>query len=539
VFQIRAYDLDVDIYPYNPRSRRLHCRAEVNGVAETDGLSSVRLFLYQECQITSLTIENPGGTWQRLPGEMHPQGFAGTALELQLSEELRAGDEFSFSLEYTGGMSGVVWGYCMIGRHLVELRDFACWYPISAGNIRGFSFDLRLSLPHGYMVVTNGEHFTRPQRPRTGCPDRAIAGDVDMVTTHWRSSSTVTDINIVASPLFRLCEDSTGRCRGRLYYALMSDQQAEELLKTSLEVVEYYSQLWGDNEKTRELVWVYCPRFAEGGYVYGNLATMDEPTALRVFHHPEEMAAFGLSLPAFTAHETAHFWWREQVTTDRLDYHEWLMEGLAQFYTVETGRVLAGQDDQTVYLKYEGSINALAGNRVMAETRFESDNRYVLWYEKGAWIIRMLREVMGYECFRSTMRRFYRENSGRQVTTQEFQQCCEEAYGAGLSWFFDQWLCRPDLPSFSVTAASAKGHQLEIGIHQEVPCPFTFPLEVEVRGAEGDERSAKLNVTGRKSVKYLDVTGLSYPLEVNVDPGVKVLMSDQARLNRRLSITNP
>ena len=65
-------------------------------------------------------------------------------------------------------------------------------------------------------------------------------------------------------------------------------------------------------------------------------------------------------------------------------------------------------------------------------------NRFV--YQKGGWVLHMLRGQIGTEQFWAGIREYYRRYRERNASTDDFRLVMEQASGLELSWFFDQWL---------------------------------------------------------------------------------------------------
>ena len=74
-------------------------------------------------------------------------------------------------------------------------------------------------------------------------------------------------------------------------------------------------------------------------------------------------------------------------------------------------------------------------------------NRLV--YQKAGWVLHMLRGTIGTDTFWTGIRDYYRRYRNQNASTDDFRQVMEQASGTSLSWFFDQWLTRPGMPSLA------------------------------------------------------------------------------------------
>jgi len=65
---------------------------------------------------------------------------------------------------------------------------------------------------------------------------------------------------------------------------------------------------------------------------------------------------------------------------------------------------------------------------------------YATIYNKGAWVLHMLRGVMGDSLFFGAMREYFDRYKYSNAETSQLVNICEEIYGSKLDWFFDEWV---------------------------------------------------------------------------------------------------
>lgn len=63
-----------------------------------------------------------------------------------------------------------------------------------------------------------------------------------------------------------------------------------------------------------------------------------------------------------------------------------------------------------------------------------------LVYDKGAYVLHLLREEMGERAFWNGLRLFTRRHFGKSVVTSDFVNAMEEANGKSLKEFFAKWV---------------------------------------------------------------------------------------------------
>lgn len=151
---------------------------------------------------------------------------------------------------------------------------------------------------------------------------------------------------------------------------------------------------------------------------------------------------------ALIAHELAHQWWGNRITC--ADWgHFWLNEGFANFMTAA---YLQRRFGEPAYLKQvEGwrlrleKLRAEGKDRplLFAEWAHPTRDDRAVVYQKGAYVLHLLRQELGEKAFWRGIRDYTRGHDGRSVTTADFQRAMERASGRDLSEFFASWVYGP------------------------------------------------------------------------------------------------
>jgi aminopeptidase N len=145
------------------------------------------------------------------------------------------------------------------------------------------------------------------------------------------------------------------------------------------------------------------------------------------------------------AHELAHQWWGNMVT-NRDWTHFWLNEGIASFMASaykehRFGRTEYLKDIEEYRLNYE-KLRTAGKDRslVFADWNNPTAEDRTLVYDKGAYVIHLLRTELGEQTFWSGIRLYTRSYFGKSVTTADFQRAMEEASKRNLQEFFNKWV---------------------------------------------------------------------------------------------------
>ena len=226
-------------------------------------------------------------------------------------------------------------------------------------------------------------------------------------------------------------------------------------------------------------------------------------------------------------HEIAHQWFGNAVT--QVVWNDvWLSEGFATYYTLLFREHHFGHDDfieglrasrQTVADFYEKDWDFQ-----IVRDRIEDLNRVSgpMMYQKGAWVLHMLRAQLGVEIYNAGIRSYYAEFMNRNAQTADLRRHMEEASGKPLKAFFDQWLFQGGIPELVGSWSAADG-RLAVRMEQ-VQEKYRFDLDVDLRVefADGSVRTAALTVDhSGEGTTTLDVD--QEVVDVVVDPHTRLL----------------
>jgi aminopeptidase N len=145
------------------------------------------------------------------------------------------------------------------------------------------------------------------------------------------------------------------------------------------------------------------------------------------------------------AHEFAHQWWGNMVTCRDWN-HFWLNEGIATFMAAaylehRFGRAAYLREIETYRTNYEKVRSAGKDKSlVFPDWLHPTAEDRTLVYDKGAYVLHLLREEMGERKFWNGLRLFTRRHFGKSVVTSDFVSAMEAANGSGLEKFFAQWV---------------------------------------------------------------------------------------------------
>ena len=231
------------------------------------------------------------------------------------------------------------------------------------------------------------------------------------------------------------------------------------------------------------------------------------------------------------AHETAHQWFGDAVTPATWA-DLWLSEGFATYYAglfVEHAEGRAAFRDymrrkREEYLKYEQTRRAPIHDRETEDLNalLNPNN-----YQKGAWVLHMLRAELGDAAFARGVRAYYRAHLHRNATTEDLRAALERASGRRLREFFARWVYASGHPRYEAAwrwqeRAPNRGGVLSLTLKQAHADGAIFPnsLPVEIVTRTGTRR-IKLTPTGRETSRRIQLN--RRPENVRFDPEETIL----------------
>lgn len=231
------------------------------------------------------------------------------------------------------------------------------------------------------------------------------------------------------------------------------------------------------------------------------------------------------------AHELAHQWWGDLVTTKNWA-HLWLNEGFATYFDALFTEHLHGKDEfqykihgdaQEYFDEDRKKYRRPIVTHVYTEPEDVFDRHT---YQKGALVLHMLRFVLGEVLFWKAIGHYARRFATKSVETSDFKNAIEEATGQSLDSFFNQWIYRAGYPELEVqTAWEERRKWLRVTVKQvqkqEHDTPlFRTPLEIAL---DFGKKQAVHRVEIHEAEQSFFLPCPAKPRAVEVDPNGWVL----------------
>ena len=231
-------------------------------------------------------------------------------------------------------------------------------------------------------------------------------------------------------------------------------------------------------------------------------------------------------------HEIAHQWFGNAVTES--DWNDvWLSEGFATYFTLLFIEHAYGRDEFAAGLRDSRKtvldFYAKAPDyRVVHENLADmSQVTSAMTYQKGSWVLHMLRQSMGDDRFWAGIREYYARHRDRNASTADFRMAMERASGLDLAPYFQQWLYRGGIPRLDGTWQwDASTRQVVVELRQTQPGdPFRLPVDIGIAVPGERRRVERADLAGRSG--RFTFAAEREPAAVELDPDVRLLFEGQ------------
>ncbi|HCW06694.1 MAG TPA: hypothetical protein DGG95_04930 [Cytophagales bacterium] len=226
-------------------------------------------------------------------------------------------------------------------------------------------------------------------------------------------------------------------------------------------------------------------------------------------------------------HELAHQWFGNAVTETTWD-ESWLSEGFATYFTMlfiehAYGReelVAQLQSSKATALKFisQNPDYKIIDDRSPEKTSVTS----ALTYQKGAWVLHMLRNKIGDVAFKKGIQNYYRKYLNANATTEDFRQCMENVSGQNLELFFNQWLRQGSALTIQGTwSYDEKKKIVTLKLKQTQTTNFSFDIEVGVYPSGKNIPDVSTHAVNSKEFE-LTIPSATRPDKVALDTGLSL-----------------
>jgi len=501
--------VDVENYVINMRvslgPNRVDGSVRLTARVLTAGLATLDVGLFDEMQVTSILEGITPLAFTRSANKLHinlgPPRDAGQLIDIVITyggtPPVRGYGSFNFAT-HNGGTQPVIFS-------LSEPTYAPTWWPCIDDPADKAIVEMNLTVPGPLTGVSNGKLVS------------TVSNADGTKTFLWQSDYPISTYLVsVAITNYATWTDTYSPVTGGLdmlvqhwvYPEHLADAQQD--LSVTVPMLEFFSSTFGEYPFVAE-------KYGHAIFAFGG--GMEHQT---VTSYGAPFITGDNDYDWIVAHEMAHQWWGDSVTL--ADWREtWLNEGFASY-------------SEALWTEHLGGAAALRGYMAGFDSRPFCGPLYNSGcnifghtiYDKGAWVLHMLRHVIGDASFLQALRDWASDFAFSNATTADLRATMEAASGRYLGDFFDRWVYQTGEPAYRwgwTAAQTPAGWITHVRIEQtQAGAPFIMPIDLRIWTGEDVFSTAVVENTSAVQDFALPPVP-DRPVSLEFDPGYWILKS--------------
>ena len=492
------YNLNFDL---NAKDKILKGDVTIKGVVNDAGLKQIDLNFYDNMKISMLTLN----------GSSTGYSEKGTTLSIPLNNTNI--DTFTVRVVYEGtpkrlGFSSFVFGE-INGRscvyNLSEPTYASTWFPCDDRPDDKATYDIKITNDSSEVSASNGKLIS-------------VTTNGNRRTYYWKT--------VYPTSTYLICLYSSN-------YVNFSDKYISQN-KADTMAVEYYAfpnqadEAKIDFKENTAMIDFFAKKFGEYPFIkekYGvaeflwQMGAMETQTLTGVGSNFVGGKQFFNDI---YAHELAHQWFGDAVGLKTWK-DIWLNEGFASYC-------------EALYAEHKGGAGALQSvmmskfNENFKGTLYNPKNLFgSTVYDKGAWVLNMLRREVGDSLFFGILRKYFKTYEYKNASTADFKNICEQVSHKDLTQFFDQWVYTGtgiiELRYNWKVAEKESSFVVNIDLEQTQKGydVYKFPLDVKINFEDKTGQVKTFWIDSRQ--KELKIITSKRPVSIKLDPDNWLLAS--------------
>jgi len=295
------------------------------------------------------------------------------------------------------------------------------WFPSFDDPNEKLIFNLDIQFDKQFQVVSNGKLETKMESQN------------NFIWNYRMKKPMSSYLLMLAIGKFEIKQEKSSTGKSLCYYIEKEDfSKLEPTYRYSKTIFDFL-----EKEIVVNYPWEVYKQVPVRDFLYAGM----ENTSATVFSRDFVVDSIGFNDKNYVnvnAHELAHQWFGDLITAQSGKHH-WLQEGFATYYALLAEKEVFGED--YFYKKlYDTSLQLRNASKTDSIPILSEKASTLSYYQKGAWVLFVLREELGSKIFQKVVKNYLTKGSFKNVTTEDFFDEIRKISKYDCDAFSKKWL---------------------------------------------------------------------------------------------------
>ena len=298
------------------------------------------------------------------------------------------------------------------------------WFPSFDDPNEKLIFNMDIKFNNQFEVISNGKL------------DSKIISQDNFIWNYRMNRPMSSYLLMLAIGKFEIKQEKSNSGKSLFYYIEKEDiSKLESTYRYSKTIFDFL-----EKEIGVKYPWDVYKQVPVRDFLYAGM----ENTSATVFSRDFVVDSIGFNDKNYVnvnAHELAHQWFGDLITAQSGKHH-WLQEGFATYYALLAEKAVFG-DDYFYKKLYETSLQLNNASKTDAIPILSEKASTLSYYQKGAWVLFVLREEIGSKIFQKAVKNYLNNYSFKNVSTDDFLNEIKKIAKYDCDAFKKKWLENP------------------------------------------------------------------------------------------------
>lgn len=295
------------------------------------------------------------------------------------------------------------------------------WFPSFDDPNEKLIFNLDIKFDNEFQVVSNGKLVNK------------IANQDDFIWNYRMKKPMSSYLLMLAIGKFDLKQEISQSGKPLFYYIEKEDfSKLEPTYRYSKKIFDFL-----EKEIGVKYPWEVYKQVPVRDFLYAGM----ENTSATLFSRDFVVDSVGFNDRNYVnvnAHELAHQWFGDLITAQSGKHH-WLQEGFATYYALLAEKEVFGED--YFYKKlFDTALQLKSASKTDSNPIVSDKASSLTYYQKGAWVLFVLREEVGSKIFQKAVKNYLKKHSFKNVVTDDFLNEIQKISKFDCDSFGKKWL---------------------------------------------------------------------------------------------------